>query len=117
MKTIRISKEQLTDAVKTNATAHAVELGKAQIAWRKQYALLLRATADQVLAGEDAKPVVSLPKPVDHTRDYGRVIKMLEMTADEILELELSDFNRYVLDEWEWAHDKLLNSTYAGSLH
>lgn len=47
---------------------------------------------------------VSVPK--DHTPDYDRLIKMLEMSTDTELVISSQDFNRYVLDEWISTEEK-----------
>lgn len=52
-----------------------------------------------------SKPIrrsISLPEPIDRTKDYDRVIAMLEMSVEDEVELEEHDFDRYVLDNWEW---------------
>lgn len=41
---------------------------------------------------------VSVPK--DHTKDYDRLIEMLDMSQDEYLVISAHDFNMYVRDEW-----------------
>jgi hypothetical protein len=48
------------------------------------------------------KVFVQLPMPEDHSRDYERVIEMLEWSQDETLELDESEFSTYVLDQWGW---------------
>jgi hypothetical protein len=45
---------------------------------------------------------VSLPFPEDHTKDYDHIIAMVEMSVDDLFELNQNDFARYVLDDWEW---------------
>ncbi len=52
--------------------------------------------------GGEIKLGINLTVPVDHTKDYDRVIRMLTMsTADEITISE-SQFTQYVMDEWNW---------------
>jgi hypothetical protein len=46
--------------------------------------------------------VIGLIEPMDQTRDYDRVISMLEMSTEEEIELNHSDFAAYVLDDWAW---------------
>ena len=45
---------------------------------------------------------LSLPEPQDHTEDYDSVIAMLEMSVEDIIELDADSFQRYVLDKWSW---------------
>jgi hypothetical protein len=43
--------------------------------------------------------------PKCHVREIDRVLRMLELTEDPVIELSPRDFNRLVLGEWEWAHE------------
>jgi hypothetical protein len=55
-----------------------------------------------------------LPEPQDHTIDYDRVIKMLEMSVDSLIELDEGAFDQYVMDNWSWKGDALAtNEMYA----
>lgn len=112
MKIVRITKDNLMEVVQKNASAHQEELVTARIGWRQQFQTELQKQLDALAAGQEPK-TVHLAPPADHTKDYARVIGMIGMSNDTVLELDQHEFNRYVLDEWEWAHDKLLNSTYA----
>jgi hypothetical protein len=52
--------------------------------------------------GKRIEQYLGLPEPVDHTRDYDRVISMLKMDLAKTVELSESDYSQYVLDDWEW---------------
>jgi len=57
---------------------------------------------------------ITLPEPQDHTNDYDRVITMLEMSVDSVIELDDVAFDQYVMDNWSWKGDALAtNSMYA----
>ena len=54
---------------------------------------------------KDGKPIrraISLPEPADHTADYDRVISMLEMSADDFVQISAEQFDQHVLDNWRW---------------
>lgn len=57
----------------------------------------------------------TLPIPEDHTRDYERVLKLLEMTKDAgqdtVLLLE-NEQSMYVMDEWGWQKAFSQTSTF-----
>ena len=52
--------------------------------------------------GKRIEQYIRLPEPEDHTRDYDRVISMLEMDLTDTVELSESDYSQYVLDDWQW---------------
>ncbi|MFI5387626.1 MAG: hypothetical protein ACHQ50_16075 [Fimbriimonadales bacterium] len=54
-------------------------------------------------AGRRIRRAVAMPEPEDHTRDYDRIVRMLEMSVDDVLVLSEYDFSQYVMDQWEWA--------------
>ncbi len=54
-------------------------------------------------AGKRIRRNVSLVEPMDQTAEYDGAITRLEMSCEDIIELDDSDFNRYVLNNWHWA--------------
>jgi hypothetical protein len=56
-----------------------------------------------------------MTRPEDHTRDYDRVIAMLERHQGEAIDLLEDDFAMYVQDDWAWKAQFLAsNSGYSG---
>ncbi len=45
---------------------------------------------------------VSLPYPENRTDDYGRAIKMIELSVYDTVELSEQEFDAYVLNNWAW---------------
>jgi hypothetical protein len=67
--------------------------------------------------GKKIQRALSMAEPQDHTKDYDRVIDMLEMSQDEIIEIEAHEFDQYVRDNWAWkAHADALNTMYASKV-
>lgn len=58
---------------------------------------------DEARRGKLPTLLFNLPMPMNQTAAYERVIGMLEMTVDEVIELEESDYQQYVLDQWGWS--------------
>ncbi len=42
------------------------------------------------------------PAPVSYEDSYKRAIRMLELSVEEVIEVEEDVFNQLVLDEWSW---------------
>lgn len=71
---------------------------------------------DEAKAGKQIRRSLALVEPQDQTRDYDRAIRMMEMSQDEVVELEEHDFAQYVLDDWSWKRQFLLsNSNYSAT--
>ena len=44
-----------------------------------------------------------LPKPKDHSEDYKTAINMVEYDVHSNFALKTEEFNKYVLNKWDWA--------------
>jgi hypothetical protein len=53
---------------------------------------------------------VSIPRPEDHTADYNRAIKMIEMHEGDTITLGEDEFAQLVMDDWAWKRQFLDSS-------
>jgi hypothetical protein len=52
-------------------------------------------------------------EPKDQTKDYDRIIGMLEADTEPTITLDEADYRRYVQDEWDWTSQwKTTNAAY-----
>lgn len=124
MKEVKMSTPALLAAVRKNREAHAAELKLAKEGYK---IAVLQALINRIKAIEefDMEPSVffhtqgaygpepSLQPPQDHTKDYDRVVTMLEMSIEPETTLDAAEFNQYVMDEWTWSGvTKMLNASY-----
>lgn len=84
---------------------------KAQEGYREEVVAELDRMLSDARNGKPIKRAIALPEPIDHTRDYDRVIAMLEMSVDEDIELMSHEFDQYVLDNWQWKELAFLTNT------
>jgi ribosomal protein S28E/S33 len=63
-----------------------------------------------IKTGRVARVQVHIPEPQDYTREYDRALKMLEISVDDIIELDEETFAQFVMDDWDWKR-QFLNST------
>lgn len=102
MRQMRISRNELLSALKKNRDEHREKFLKAQEGYRAAAISELDRMLADARAGNGIKRVVTWPEPEDHTSDYDHAIRMLEMCADDFLEISADDFERLVMDEWGW---------------
>lgn len=99
---VTIRKVELLEAIRKNREKHAAEYTEAYAGYEVEFvkeAVKLLALAKE---GKFEKTTITCSPPQNHTKDYDRVIRMMEMcTADEIIVTE-QQFSQYVLDEWQW---------------
>lgn len=102
MNEVTVKRVDLLKKVKENRDNHRSVFNDAQEVYRELMIKELDTMLSDAKAGRKIRRAVSMPEPEDHTRDYDRIIMMLEMSVDDEIELMAQDFARYVMDQWEW---------------
>tara|TARA_Y100000034_G_C6879619_1_gene402807 strand:+ start:22 stop:486 length:465 start_codon:yes stop_codon:yes gene_type:complete len=139
-RTVEVNREKLLETLRENKDKHIREYGEAvrgykTLAQEKLAALLcvaFRCLADNFdliktkierLNPEDESirdtvtllnaMTFSLEVPKDHSKSYEIAIQMAEWEVNETIELTQSQFQCFVLDDWEWTVKfKHLNTVY-----
>lgn len=114
---VRMNKETLIQIVTDNRTEHRSIFEEAIDNWQKEVVKRLETLVTEAKNQPPAQVqiVVNLPKPEDHTSDYDRVLKMLELSLDNELELTDREFAQFVMDDWGWQKPFLTTSSmYSG---
>lgn len=116
MNAIKMNRIALLDIVRANQSKHVAEFVEATEDYK---ALVLQITQANVKLAKTAdlvqfKNIKAVPAaPTSYEKDYGRAIRMLELSVEEIIEVEEDVFNQLVLDEWQWKnHFTMSNSMY-----
>jgi hypothetical protein len=112
MNYVKVHKAELLEKVKHNREAHRDLFLKAQEGYRIAVIEELDRMLADAKAGKPIRRAISLPEPVDHTSDYNRVTAMLEMSAEDIVQLSADQFDQYVLDNWNWRKFALETNQY-----
>jgi len=110
MDVVKVRVEELMETVKKNRDSHRDVFRRAQEGYRVKVIELLDQMLENARRGGQISLAFDLPVPTDHTVDYDRVIKMLEMTVDEEVELDQGDFAQYVMDDWSWKRQFVANT-------
>jgi carboxypeptidase C (cathepsin A) len=102
---VKVEKEALLQKLRANRDGHRAVFLKALDGFQKEVVQQLdRALAD-AKTGQRYRTYFNLPEPQDHTRDYDRVIEMIGMSVDDVIELNEYEFTQYVQDDWGWKPD------------
>ena len=102
MQTVKINKAELLTVVKANREQHRKIFDEAITGYRECAIKELDAMLAEAKTGKRIRRSVSLVEPVDQTREYDKAIRMLEMSVEDVIELEDHEFSNYVLDDWGW---------------
>lgn len=104
MNTVKVKRQELLTKVRANRDAHRELFLKAQEGYRKLIIEELDRMLAEAKAGRRISRSINLAEPLDHTSDYDRVIMMLEMSVDDTIVLDATQFDQYVRDHWAWSH-------------
>lgn len=99
---ILASVHELQTALKDNRAAHRDIFEKAVEGYRKKAIEALEARLAQIRNGSKIDLFIRMPEPTDHTNDYDRIIRMLDMHQEEKIEIDEQMFAQYVMDDWDW---------------
>lgn len=105
MKTIHISKTKLLERLKTNRKAHVKQFNEALEGYRDLVIEELNQSLRDAKLGKHFRTFIQLVEPQNHTPDYDAIIDQVEWHEAEIIELDRSEFNHYVRDDWGWKED------------
>jgi hypothetical protein len=114
--TVKVNKADLLEALRVNREAHEGIYQEALEGYKETALAQLQKHLADVQRGAMKVISIMLPAPENHTRDYDRVIKMVEMSVDDELELDQTEFAQYVMDDWHWKRQFLAsNSSYSAT--
>lgn len=116
MNSVKLTKEELLSNVTANLDKHKIDVSDAlklrretiERSFKKQLKVM------EFDVGFQPKEHLSFPMPKDHSEDYKKAIRMIEMTTDEVIELTESQFDKLVMDNWGWKSDLIATSSIYG---
>lgn len=104
MNTTRVSRLQLIEIVEQNRAKHMADFAKAIVGWREDMIATVKRGLKDLNAGIDAFPMLP-PKPHHYIKQYELALRKLELSVDDIIELDDREFDQLVNDNWQ---EKLL---------
>lgn len=114
--TIKMDKGELICTLKENVKSHV----EAYHAAKDKYCLVaIQLLEDQieklkqgVITAHLGMAASSIPLPVNHMKEYYRIIKMLTDDTRSEIELDERQYIQYVLDDWDWKMDFMRTSAF-----
>jgi hypothetical protein len=111
MESVTVMRGDLIEKMKANRDEHRAIFEEALEGYRARAIEILEEHLERIKKGKVERVAVMLPIPEDHTRDYDRVLMMLDMSVDEQIQLDERRFQQYVLDDWTWQREFLTASS------
>lgn len=115
MELVRVNKKSLREIVQKNRDAHRKAFEDAVDGFRLRAVAELESRIAEVKKGRHFDQFLRLPEPEDHTKDYDRILRMLDLSLDDEIMLAEDDLQAYVMDDWAWKNQfTTTNTFYAG---
>lgn len=108
----RIDKDELIDILRQNRANHQHIFDEAVEGYRKEAIKQLNEAIDRIKTGSLTRVYFSIPAPENHTADYDRAIRMLELNQEGTVVLNESDTAQYVMDDWGWRNQFIASNKY-----
>jgi hypothetical protein len=100
---ITVPKDELLRVMRGNRDKHRTVFLAALDGYTQEKRRLLEDELKRIAADRRPRELrLLLSVPEDHTRDYDRVIGMLEMDTSETFTLDEQTYAQYVADDWAW---------------
>lgn len=99
-----MKKAELLKILNENLEGHDLTFQKTVELFKSNYGefvnkLLANAFIQKI---EDIEMHINLQKPIDHSDDYKRSIRMVELDVREEIDLDEQEFAHCILNEWNW---------------
>ena len=111
MENVTVNKVELLEKIRANREDHRRIFEEALAGFQAKVTQELDKMVVRASRGIRESVAISIRAPEDHTRDYDRVIAMLEMSVEDEISLTQSNFAQYVMDDWDW-QGRFLSNVY-----
>lgn len=116
MRRVKLNRDELLKIVRENQIKHVSDYTEAVNDYKLLVLKIANENLDLARTGDldKIKESKNLPNaPHSYEADYTRAIRMLELSVEDVIELDDTIFNQLVLDEWHWKLAfTVSNSTY-----
>ncbi len=99
---IEVKRVSLIVDIKENRKKHKETFEIAIEKYREKGIEVFEKNIERLKKGKMVDTYVHLIRPEDHTKDYYKIIGMLEMDIRQNIILTEEEYQNYVLDEWSW---------------
>jgi hypothetical protein len=113
---VKVKKDRLMLILHRNREKHRSVFEKTIAKYREELIRHLDFALESARNGKKIITNVKLIQPQDHTDDYDRVIGMLDMSVDDEIVIDGTQYQQFILDQWEWSKQfSSTSASYSGS--
>ena len=103
MNFVKVNKVDLLAKLNANLATHKSDYAEAKKIWQEKIVSGLADLLDKAKAGDYTKDGLYLETPKSYEKSYLKAIEMVTMSVDSVLELDQNEFDRYVMDNWQFS--------------
>jgi hypothetical protein len=105
MHSVKVNRVELLEIVRTNKEKHVRDFNESVEDYKKAAINVAQKNLELAQSGDldQIAKIKGMPqKPTSYEKEYDRAIRMLELSVEEVIDVEQDVFNQLVLDEWSW---------------
>lgn len=104
MNSVKMNRKELLKIVKDNQKKHVAEYAESVEDYKAAVLKITQANVKAAKTGDLAQfKFKAIPSaPTNYEDNYTRAIRMLELSVEDVIDVEEHIFNQLVLDEWGW---------------
>lgn len=113
-RSVNVKRVDLLAKLKENREKHAADFKVAFEGYQIELVKVLEAALAKAKAKDpeyNLEMVITEMGPENHTGEYDKVIAMMEMSVDDVINLDASSFQQFVLDDWAWKQNFTATAT------
>jgi hypothetical protein len=99
---VTVRRVEVLAALRLNRADHEETYNEAVIGYRKRTEQVVANALDAIRSGRQYNVFINLSEPSNQLKTFDRVIRMMEMSVDEAIDLTEAQFLSYVMNEWDW---------------
>ncbi len=112
MEEITVKKSRLIEIITKNRTEHRAIFDEACVGYAKMMEQELETRLKEIRSGKKIVRITAMAVPEDHTGDYDRVLKMLDLAEETEIVLQERDVAMYIMDDWQWKQNFLISNSH-----
>lgn len=112
-RTVNVKRVELLEVLKKNKQEFILEYNQALIDFKEKMIRELASNLKLAKKNKLEKVSLNLSPPSDYAEYYQEVIDMLEVSVDDVVNLDADAFKAYYKNEWSWSNSfKTLVGSY-----
>jgi hypothetical protein len=102
MENTTINKQDLIQILKDNLTQHIKDIVDAKAARLVNAEIELKKTLKLLKKSGELPNNLAWPSIQDFSSEYKKALRKLELEISDVINLSAHEFDKYVLDDWNW---------------